>query len=233
MQTNANVCVSLLCGCSADGSDSRDKPKLYRLQHSVTEVGSDTSEDGNIQVRKMHKWQLQRSSVEQWMVKKHLKTHTWFFRTAAVWAWDSASPLWPDAWGRASDRDPCQFGRWDVRGWTADLRHNGSAQRCDGPVRSHSCLQIRRPQLWPQHVQERPRAHDEGQTQIRVSHFFSQIELKSKYNLIRITLSVSRKIWTRTIVWSFIDQLWQRSTMNHLLYCVILDTVMGKLLWKL
>uniref|UniRef100_A0A8C1KS05 Afadin n=1 Tax=Cyprinus carpio TaxID=7962 RepID=A0A8C1KS05_CYPCA len=33
-----------------DGSDSRDKPKLYRLQHSVTEVGSERSEDGNIQL---------------------------------------------------------------------------------------------------------------------------------------------------------------------------------------
>ncbi|XP_051951329.1 afadin-like isoform X12 [Xyrauchen texanus] len=33
-----------------DGSDSRDKPKLYRLQHSITEVGSDQSEDGNIQL---------------------------------------------------------------------------------------------------------------------------------------------------------------------------------------
>ncbi|KAI5615094.1 afadin isoform X6, partial [Silurus asotus] len=33
-----------------DGSDSRDKPKLYRLQHSVTEVGSDRIEDGNIQL---------------------------------------------------------------------------------------------------------------------------------------------------------------------------------------
>ncbi|XP_072542131.1 afadin isoform X13 [Salminus brasiliensis] len=33
-----------------DGSDSRDKPKLYRLQHSMTEVGSDRSEDGNIQL---------------------------------------------------------------------------------------------------------------------------------------------------------------------------------------
>ncbi|XP_073672949.1 afadin isoform X11 [Garra rufa] len=33
-----------------DGSDSRDKPKLYRLQHSVTEVGSDQGEDGNIQL---------------------------------------------------------------------------------------------------------------------------------------------------------------------------------------
>uniref|UniRef100_A0A8C1VJM0 Afadin n=1 Tax=Cyprinus carpio TaxID=7962 RepID=A0A8C1VJM0_CYPCA len=32
------------------GSDSRDKPKLYRLQHSITEVGSDRSEDGNIQL---------------------------------------------------------------------------------------------------------------------------------------------------------------------------------------
>ncbi|XP_066533019.1 afadin isoform X13 [Hoplias malabaricus] len=35
---------------SPDGSDSRDKPKLYRLQHSLTEVGSDRSEDGNIQL---------------------------------------------------------------------------------------------------------------------------------------------------------------------------------------
>uniref|UniRef100_A0A8C1VLH1 Afadin, adherens junction formation factor a n=1 Tax=Cyprinus carpio TaxID=7962 RepID=A0A8C1VLH1_CYPCA len=35
---------------SPDGSDSRDKPKLYRLQHSITEVGSDRSEDGNIQL---------------------------------------------------------------------------------------------------------------------------------------------------------------------------------------
>uniref|UniRef100_A0A4W4G103 Afadin, adherens junction formation factor a n=1 Tax=Electrophorus electricus TaxID=8005 RepID=A0A4W4G103_ELEEL len=33
-----------------DGSDSRDKPKLYRLQHSVTEVGSERGEDGNIQL---------------------------------------------------------------------------------------------------------------------------------------------------------------------------------------
>ncbi|XP_031656843.1 afadin isoform X13 [Oncorhynchus kisutch] len=35
---------------SPDGSDSRDKPKLYRLQHSVTEVGSDTIDDGSIQL---------------------------------------------------------------------------------------------------------------------------------------------------------------------------------------
>uniref|UniRef100_A0A672QF75 Afadin n=1 Tax=Sinocyclocheilus grahami TaxID=75366 RepID=A0A672QF75_SINGR len=35
---------------SPDGSDSRDKPKLYRLQHSLTEVGSDRSEDGSIQL---------------------------------------------------------------------------------------------------------------------------------------------------------------------------------------
>uniref|UniRef100_A0A4W4G2F3 Afadin n=1 Tax=Electrophorus electricus TaxID=8005 RepID=A0A4W4G2F3_ELEEL len=35
---------------SPDGSDSRDKPKLYRLQHSVTEVGSERGEDGNIQL---------------------------------------------------------------------------------------------------------------------------------------------------------------------------------------
>ncbi|XP_062311346.1 afadin-like, partial [Osmerus eperlanus] len=33
-----------------DGSDSRDKPKLYRLQHSLTEVGSDHTEDGSIQL---------------------------------------------------------------------------------------------------------------------------------------------------------------------------------------
>uniref|UniRef100_A0A3P8Z134 Afadin n=1 Tax=Esox lucius TaxID=8010 RepID=A0A3P8Z134_ESOLU len=32
------------------GSDSRDKPKLYRLQHSVTEVGSDSTDDGSIQL---------------------------------------------------------------------------------------------------------------------------------------------------------------------------------------
>ncbi|XP_045067226.1 afadin isoform X17 [Coregonus clupeaformis] len=35
---------------SPDGSDSRDKPKLYRLQHSVTEVGSDITDDGSIQL---------------------------------------------------------------------------------------------------------------------------------------------------------------------------------------
>ncbi|XP_061125840.1 afadin isoform X8 [Syngnathus typhle] len=35
---------------SPDGSDSRDKPKLYRLQHSVTEVGSDCTDDGAIQL---------------------------------------------------------------------------------------------------------------------------------------------------------------------------------------
>ncbi|CAL8315953.1 unnamed protein product [Lota lota] len=33
-----------------DGSDSRDKPKLYRLQHSITEVGSDCTDDGAIQL---------------------------------------------------------------------------------------------------------------------------------------------------------------------------------------
>ncbi|KAG5277478.1 hypothetical protein AALO_G00118070 [Alosa alosa] len=33
-----------------DGSDSRDKPKLYRLQQSVTEVGSDCTDDGSIQL---------------------------------------------------------------------------------------------------------------------------------------------------------------------------------------
>ncbi|XP_053301176.1 afadin isoform X3 [Pleuronectes platessa] len=35
---------------SPDGSDSRDKPKLYRLQQSITEVGSDCTEDGAIQL---------------------------------------------------------------------------------------------------------------------------------------------------------------------------------------
>ncbi|XP_063078989.1 afadin isoform X2 [Engraulis encrasicolus] len=35
---------------SPDGSDSRDKPKMYRLQHSVTEVGSDCTDDGSIQL---------------------------------------------------------------------------------------------------------------------------------------------------------------------------------------
>lgn len=43
---NAYLCV--------DGSDSRDKPKLYRLQHSITEVGSDCTEDGAIQVTGRH-----------------------------------------------------------------------------------------------------------------------------------------------------------------------------------
>nr|XP_043905364.1 afadin isoform X13 [Solea senegalensis] len=33
-----------------DGSDSRDKPKLYRLQYSITEVGSDCTDDGAIQL---------------------------------------------------------------------------------------------------------------------------------------------------------------------------------------
>jgi len=36
--------------CSADGSDSRDKPKLYRLQLSVTEVGTEKFDDNSIQV---------------------------------------------------------------------------------------------------------------------------------------------------------------------------------------
>uniref|UniRef100_A0A8C9TG29 Afadin, adherens junction formation factor n=1 Tax=Scleropages formosus TaxID=113540 RepID=A0A8C9TG29_SCLFO len=35
---------------SPDGSDSRDKPKLYRLQQSITEVGSDKTDDGSIQL---------------------------------------------------------------------------------------------------------------------------------------------------------------------------------------
>ncbi|XP_036782358.2 afadin isoform X2 [Manis pentadactyla] len=33
-----------------DGSDSRDKPKLYRLQLSVTEVGTEKSDNGSIQL---------------------------------------------------------------------------------------------------------------------------------------------------------------------------------------
>ncbi|MFT7803001.1 afadin isoform X1 [Arapaima gigas] len=33
-----------------DGSDSRDKPKLYRLQQSVTEVGSEKTDDSSIQL---------------------------------------------------------------------------------------------------------------------------------------------------------------------------------------
>ncbi|XP_062980520.1 afadin isoform X14 [Elgaria multicarinata webbii] len=35
---------------SPDGSDSRDKPKLYRLQLSVTEVGTEKSDDNSIQL---------------------------------------------------------------------------------------------------------------------------------------------------------------------------------------
>ncbi|XP_041108498.1 afadin isoform X12 [Polyodon spathula] len=35
---------------SPDGSDSRDKPKLYRLQMSVTEVGSDKTDENSIQL---------------------------------------------------------------------------------------------------------------------------------------------------------------------------------------
>ncbi|XP_041420405.1 afadin isoform X6 [Xenopus laevis] len=35
---------------SADGSDSRDKPKLYRLQPSVTEVGTEKFQDNSIQL---------------------------------------------------------------------------------------------------------------------------------------------------------------------------------------
>ncbi|XP_033874738.3 afadin-like isoform X19 [Acipenser ruthenus] len=35
---------------SPDGSDSRDKPKLYRLQMSVTEVGSDKIDENSIQL---------------------------------------------------------------------------------------------------------------------------------------------------------------------------------------
>ena len=39
------------CSPPADGSDSRDKPKLYRLQLSVTEVGTEKFDDSSIQVR--------------------------------------------------------------------------------------------------------------------------------------------------------------------------------------
>ncbi|XP_072558840.1 afadin isoform X14 [Paramormyrops kingsleyae] len=35
---------------SPDGSDSRDKPKLYRLQQSITEVGTEKMDDGSIQL---------------------------------------------------------------------------------------------------------------------------------------------------------------------------------------
>lgn len=38
------------CSPPADGSDSRDKPKLYRLQLSVTEVGTEKFDDSSIQV---------------------------------------------------------------------------------------------------------------------------------------------------------------------------------------
>lgn len=40
------------CFLLADGSDSRDKPKLYRLQLSVTEVGTEKFDDSSIQVRR-------------------------------------------------------------------------------------------------------------------------------------------------------------------------------------
>lgn len=46
-QRGVKTSTRVLC---VDGSDSRDKPKLYRLQHSITEVGSDCTEDGAIQV---------------------------------------------------------------------------------------------------------------------------------------------------------------------------------------
>uniref|UniRef100_A0A8B9XAB2 Afadin n=1 Tax=Bos mutus grunniens TaxID=30521 RepID=A0A8B9XAB2_BOSMU len=38
------------CSPPADGSDSRDKPKLYRLQLSVTEVGTEKFDDSSIQL---------------------------------------------------------------------------------------------------------------------------------------------------------------------------------------
>lgn len=51
------VCIHTLITCKlmfvtfcTDGSDSRDKPKLYRLQLSVTEVGTEKFDDNSIQV---------------------------------------------------------------------------------------------------------------------------------------------------------------------------------------
>lgn len=42
----------IFVSCCTDGSDSRDKPKLYRLQLSVTEVGTEKFDDNSIQVWK-------------------------------------------------------------------------------------------------------------------------------------------------------------------------------------
>lgn len=46
------TCQLILVACCTDGSDSRDKPKLYRLQLSVTEVGTEKFDDNSIQVFK-------------------------------------------------------------------------------------------------------------------------------------------------------------------------------------
>lgn len=49
-----NQCALFSCmiklSVVTDGSDSRDKPKLYRLQLSVTEVGTEKFDDNSIQV---------------------------------------------------------------------------------------------------------------------------------------------------------------------------------------
>ena len=45
-----DLTCSEACSPPADGSDSRDKPKLYRLQLSVTEVGTEKFDDSSIQV---------------------------------------------------------------------------------------------------------------------------------------------------------------------------------------
>jgi hypothetical protein len=45
--TNGALCLLFPL---TDGSDSRDKPKLYRLQLSVTEVGTEKFDDNSIQV---------------------------------------------------------------------------------------------------------------------------------------------------------------------------------------
>lgn len=46
------TCKLIFVACCTDGSDSRDKPKLYRLQLSVTEVGTEKFDDNSIQVWK-------------------------------------------------------------------------------------------------------------------------------------------------------------------------------------
>ncbi|XP_053566893.1 afadin [Bombina bombina] len=44
------VDINIFFPYNSDGSDSRDKPKLYRLQLSVTEVGTEKLEDNSIQL---------------------------------------------------------------------------------------------------------------------------------------------------------------------------------------